>query len=688
MAEAQTKEQREAAWWDAWWKWDYSWEGLAKKPLQGWVVAEGYLREAATGRVYGQPSLEAMAAMSGAPATLRDYWRADPATGRLRSDEEMEAELVAMVGEPVFHRVHLPLLFESGQQTGKKNWPDDALDAYVTPRLLIADETKWDFVLTSRRMVGSDFRAQFQGGVWLRAGKHPNVKVHPIRARYGDAFFSRNASFSGSIFEENTRFDRAMFAGYARFNNVVFAGDVSFSEVSFVGEAELIDSEFVGGARLNTVSFWSDARFTRARFLGFVHFFNATFQGRASFEDAEFSDEARFVEAKFFENAVFKRAKPAKDAVFKGAEFRKETSMEGVRFGGSAVFDDATFCGPAHFTGCTFFARSNFQRAGFRDIGWFDNVTFHDVLNFQVATFDRLASFSGLTWPIEVRDWHGAFNQTEFRGSLNLSGTPLQCFAAFDGAALVRGLKFDETTERAARDRFRFERDGAFAAAAIDVAVFKLEEAERRRRVAEAENVPAKSIARAEVNAHLADQREKRLGELERGCRVLKQTMEQASNKSREHLFYRFELQARRAQRNLPLGEKTFSWLYAMSSDYGASMWRPFAALAVLIAAFAGVFYGWGYGFDPAALKADGWNGLFQALDLSWSNVFKPLSALSTENDFRDKNALAFRLLYNDAGGVDGQGFAVRAVSTLQSLLALVLAFLFALAVRRRFQIS
>lgn len=307
-------------------------------------------------------------------------------------------------------------------------------------------------------------------------------------------------------------------------------------------------------------------------------------------------------------------------------------------------------------------------------------------MDFTAAVFDKLSSFERVSWPADARHWHAAFDGAVFHGTLNLYGAGFRSFAAFDGATLERGLQFDETDERSAQKTFRAERKRAIGAAKADGDAFR--EQETGARLAEANKAEPKPVSRAEIAAHVKAQRENRLRELERGLRVLKLAMERSSNKSQEQLFYRFELQARRAQKNLPPGEKTFSYLYALASDYGASMIRPFIALAVLIAAFAGVFYGWGYGFNAAALKADGWNGVFQALDLSWSNVFKPLSALSTENDFRDKNALAFRLLYNDAGGVDGQGFAVRAVSTLQSLLALVLAFLFALAVRRRFQIS
>jgi hypothetical protein len=108
----------------------------------------------------------------------------------------------------------------------------------------------------------------------------------------------------------------------------------------------------------------------------------------------------------------------------------------------------------------------------------------------------------------------------------------------------------------------------------------------------------------------------------------------------------------------------------------------------VLIIVFGALFFGWAYarGFvppdtfsDPAALNS----AVSQAFDLSWANVFKPLSAL-TEEATKD-NTLADKVLSDTTPWLS---FIVRALATLQSLLAIVLAFLFALAVRRRFQIS
>lgn len=726
MAEAQTKEQREAAWWDAWWDEDYSWEGLAKKPLQGWVVADGFLREAKSGRIYGQAAPETPEAVQGIKANHRDYWRTDPASGRLRTDSEMGEELVCATGPRCFHRIHVPLAFKDGTPTFKADWPSDALNAIVAPRLRAAMESegKPESTNSEQRLFDeiehADQRALFIGAILLTSADHSLEIGAPLRVSFSRTAFVHDVNFEGAAFQGDTSFldcafigaasfvcanffgglsfDRTIFLGAVTFDGGTFSKSASFYQTAFLSRSRFNSVAFSGSTNFSYAAFWNDLSFECATFSGHASFQKVTFTKVASFHSTTFSQGSDFYETSFsgranFSNtsftgfARFERVR-MQYICFDRARFDGYSSFNESSFDGDASFRDLTCLSSVSFSRAAFLRKADFQRSNFARIAWFNSASFQGTMDFSATVFEKLALFEAIDWPVEERNWHRAFENTLFRETLNLKGAGFGAFAAFDGATLERGLQFDETDERSAQTRFRTERDGALRAAAADADAFKEQEAGRRKYQAEENKTPPKPVTRAERAAVETSQRDARLRELERGLRVLKLAMEQSSNKSREQLFYRFELQARRAQQKLPPGEKTFSYLYALTSDYGASMIRPFIALAVLIAAFAGVFYGWDYSLDQKGLAKDGLDGLFQALDLSWSNVFKPLSALSTENDFRDKNALAFRLLYNDAGGVDGQGFAVRAVSTLQSLFALVLAFLFGLAVRRRFQIS
>ncbi|KAF0177360.1 MAG: hypothetical protein FD124_426 [Alphaproteobacteria bacterium] len=652
MADMKLREERDAEWWAAWRKEDFSWDGLADKPWEGWTVtADGFAVQTDTGRRYGAPKQHGGAVKAeGRATTLQDYWRVVPATGRLRSDAEMGEELVRAENQPIYHRAHLPLTYEDGAQTGKASWPDYALDALANPRLMAAEETAWSgLTLDRRKVVGADGRAQFQGGVWLCGAFLSLGNGSPLSLRYEFAALVRHAQF-----------DNATFSGHTCFDNAIFSGDAFFDSATFTGDA------FFNGA-----VFSKDARFKHVAFSGDARFDSATFSGGSSFDGATFSENARFNGAAFSQAARFDSAIFSGRAYFNSATFSKLAVFYGAAFSGEALFFAATFEEETLFGNCLFggLARFNFAR-------------FRGRMEFTASVFEKLATFEALSWPEDVRDWHSAFNQALFKSTLGMSGSGFRSFAAFDGATLERGVQIDDADERKADAAFWSERRAALDSTTLDGEVFRLRETEARMKK---DKDAAKPVSRSEIAAHVREARETRLKQLERGCRVLKQSMEKASNKSREQLLYRYELQARRAQRNLPFGEKTFSYLYAAASDYGASMWRPFAALAFLIAVFAGVFFGWSLSLGQIGAgdtQIETVTAAWQALDLSWANVFKPLSALTSEAS--GEGTLGDRLLI-DRPGI---AFAVRAVATLQSLLAIVLAFLFALAVRRRFQIS
>ena len=83
MADAPTRDELLAKAWARWREADFTWDGLARKPWDGWVVnGSGYLVEADTGRRYGADDDDPILTTQGQAATLQDYWRADPTTDR------------------------------------------------------------------------------------------------------------------------------------------------------------------------------------------------------------------------------------------------------------------------------------------------------------------------------------------------------------------------------------------------------------------------------------------------------------------------------------------------------------------------------------------------------------------------------------------------------------------------------
>ncbi|MFN4183868.1 MAG: pentapeptide repeat-containing protein [Hyphomonas sp.] len=602
MAEAKTKEQLEAEWWKRWRAEDFTWEGLAGKPLEGWLVYNEVLRQATSGQIYGKNEIQLPMITKGRDASLQDYWRADPRTGRLRTEAELELEqeLVRSPEQPTYHRVHLPFLYEDGTSTEKMSWPDSALDALSTARLTVSTETLWIGPIYNRVIESVDGRAQFQGGVWFRAPTDLRGRVlRTLSVRYDFGYFLRDANFNKATFLGDTDFQCACFPEAANFGQVTFSGDARFDQVVFKEE---------------------------------VRFFHSIISGDAQFSGAAFSKDALFVAVTFMKDAHFQ------EAIFNGRGF---------------------------FSGSTFSGEASFARAVFSG------------LNFRGSVFQKAASFQAASWPLVAYNWHSAFSDTVFREMATFYNAGFKAFAAFDSAVFERGIKLDESSESEAQKTFNAELRGAVQAAEKDAHDYR-----RNLQVAQAGiNTKARLTisSEKEVLAQNRTQRDARLRELERGCRVLKQEMEKASNKAREQLFYRFELKARRAQKSLRFGEKFISYIYSWTSDYGASICRPVIWLVGLMLVFTLIYWG-----EATSLKIDpsapiAWGALAEALSVSVSRVF-PFGAY----EWVTRDWIAARQEHAGPGLV----VVLRLLATMQTALALILLFLLGLTIRRRFQIS
>ena len=425
------------------------------------------------------------------------------------------------------------------------------------------------------------------------------------------------------------------------------------------------EARFDGGVWLGAPDFGFDKSefesisYRSAIFTGRARFVDAIFTGRAWFDDVTFTDGVWFGNATFTDGAWFGGATFINNAWFGGATFTGAW-FSTATFEGDAQFDHAIFTHTAWFKYATFTGPALFSDANFTGGALFSGATFKDIIRFEQTQFNLKASFTSMptaNWPDKALAWHSAFNGAAFKCVLDFTGSGFGHLAVFDGALIDVGIRLDGVAEVGAAETFRKERDAA-------------------------KNVVQREGQSKEEHRKQAD---KQLAQLERGCRVLKQEMEKQSDKQREQMLYKFELLARRAQSNLRLGEKTFSFLYDWAADYGASIIRPFIALAIVILSFAGIFVGWAFWMGVAgegqrriALEP----ATIQAVNFSLSNSFKPLSALA--EDAGTTGTIIDGLLHQN-GWI---GICVRLVSILQSLLSVTLAFLFGLSVRRRFQIN
>lgn len=272
-------------WWDRWWEKDYSWDGLAKKVWEDWVVPED-----------GVP-VPAGEGVKGRQATLQDYWR------RAELAEDVERpEFQCPQTKRRFTRVHLPLEFRDGSQT-LKGAKDDAFRAELD-EILKAELAK-PIVETEHTSYGvlesPDNRLQWQGAVLLDfdlAGLSTQTRSKderiPMSLQAMNAAFSGNASFQYAAFSGDANFYSAVFCGYADFYSAVFSGTTSFDSAVFPGNAYFERAVFSGGAGFKSAAFVYGASFDSAVFSGDADFKSAAFSGDAWFSNAAFLGKADF----------------------------------------------------------------------------------------------------------------------------------------------------------------------------------------------------------------------------------------------------------------------------------------------------------------------------------------------------------------------------------------------------------
>jgi hypothetical protein len=699
MKDVKQSEQNDISkeWWNDWWTHDWSWEGLKGKK---WIGGEGHINGADTIQDYWRIAPDGKTDREGKPV-----WTAP------RTDSEMEAsgELVRAPGGQLWHIAHMPLHWDTSgllpsPKADKTDPVHDRLSLLIGERLAAGRETQFRSLPDP---IGQEGRAILYGLVWPQprlpamyrgtdveaydeAGEkavEQRSSVASLHAQFSrswfgpfDAFhcnfgpgvsffhaylggladftatlFAGRADFNDTRFAEDAHFNHATFASQARFDGARFDGEGGFHKTRFAGLAHFLGARFEQGSNFEESEFRGNAVFGGASFSGqsfsggcTANFERSAFSKRAFFSEACFVGNTRFKKAKFGGVTEFLRVNFSEGVGFESAIFLDEAQFGGSTFSGDAAFSSACFGKDAHFEQVTFENHSNFGGSLFLEGGFFSGATFKGCMTFATARFCHMAVFCGATLPIAEVDWRRAFSGALFQFVFDLQGVDQKSVSALSGATLDRGVLLTRNSELD---------DNKLHAKALQLALG-------------------------------ADKREDALRALEDGAQKLKLAMERDSDKLREQRFYRLELRARRKQSDAPVMEKLFSGLYALTANYGASIGRPFLLLLVLVFVTAGGFYGLDFLIHPQDMARDPIGAAWQAVDLSWSNVFKPFMSVSTQNDLSSQNPLAFRLLHGGSGRVYMTGFIVRVVSTLQSVVALVLAFLVALAVRRRFQIS
>lgn len=344
---------RDPAWWKAWFEADYSWDGLAKKDWQGWVVVAGRC----------VPEDQAPEGQDWPQASLQDYWRADPDNDWILRDMPppgealSDAELIEL-GGTIWHRAHLPPATQAGALSWKADPEDERyyshwekLTTDLQTRLKHGFETQMDW---ESNVGGTDGRLQ---GAGLVLQSLPN----PLQGGQTPIHMSMHqAVFLQDVFAEGYRFG---------------PGNV-FIDARFVGSANFQDTSFAGKADFTCASFASGAVFQNAIFAAYVEFRRVRFAGKASFRDVSFVSTVDFHDANF-----------VGDADFLGASIAIDANFNDVSFGADAFFQRASFAGDAGFAGVSFAGGAYFYSANFVGFAGFYNALFSGSVDFTSAVF-------------------------------------------------------------------------------------------------------------------------------------------------------------------------------------------------------------------------------------------------------------------------------------------------------------
>ncbi len=333
------------------------------------------------------------------------------------------------------------------------------------------------------------------------------------------------------------------------------------------------------------------------------------------------------------------------DAWFFSSTVEGTVSFDGAIFTGPANFDDATF-GEATFIGAVFrhearfdrakFGKVQFDRATFEGLAQFNGTRFRHSIQFHSAEFKATSTFRNTSWPLASADYGEAFRDVTFTRLADFEGGEFIAFAAFAGARLNAVVRLSPAVVMT---------DSAFARA-----------------------------VRGTDGDH-------GLQQLENGMRALKLGAENLRDRLFEQRYYRFELRARRRQSSTSLVERLFSDLYQYSSDYGGSLTRPLHTLLGVIVTFT-VIYWLIAGHLGQWANIPPLRSLAMAFQMSGRNTFKLFDIWSAQTS---ANSIEHFLLVDKGAWIS---LAVRLIASTESILAGVLIFLTALAVRRKFQIS
>jgi hypothetical protein len=496
---------------------------------------------------------------------------------------------------------------------------------------------------------------------------NPNVDFSGARfglkTNFSGARFGTGNNFSGTHFAAAANFSGARFASWARFKGANFDRDTNFSGAHFGDEVDFTGAQFGVGANFSGANFGDGTGFGGAQFDSGARFDNTRFGDWTSFRDACFEGEATFTGAEFGVEMSFEDARLGTLARFNGVQFGDRATFNGAQFGDAVRFRGAQFGSEAGFGDVQFGAGANFSGAQFGDEAYFDGSCFGDDTNFSSWDTRRI---EGL-WRAVCIEEDGYDRRRKFADQLDLRSDGFKSIA-FRGARFTGRVSF-QNREFLGRTDFGPVRADANLPT------------QKRRKVplgerTRFEGIPDFHGCKLHQNTSFdgAQFLVRTTPEAARAYRTLKLAMAQQQATREEQRFFRLEMASEGALARDP--RSYLFRLYAMSSDYGFSLTRPFALWLSCLIIFAAV-HGALVGADGPRMEVD-WQRTMQWVQYVLFNAI-PLPGF-------DKAQLALRekLFSPDAGTM----LAVIVFDMLHKSCALIAVFLAGLALRNLFKMK
>ena len=316
---------------------------------------------------------------------------------------------------------------------------------------------------------------------------------------------------------------------------------------------------------------------------------------------------------------------------FDGAIFTGAVRFGGAIFSSQAKFDSTTFSGEAYFDRATFSLGASFENATFSSLVSLVSTTFRGVAFFNSATFSGQASFGDRA----TFSGDAEFRSTRFGGDAEFRGATFSGEAGFTNAEMKGVTTFTKA---------KFARTPSFFGA-------KLHEGTTWSDITWPPRPGNREQAAKDVEAY------------ER----IKLEMDRLKKHGDELDFFARELQCRRVllgpRKGLPFA------IYGFLSDYGRSYGRPLLLLVATILVGTLVVAAHCVGFwTPLLSDLDHTR---QSLGISFANTLGLLGRPLMKPEV---------LL--------GLPDWLKAVATIQSILGIVLLFLFGLGIRNRFRMK